>query len=106
MCFTVFVSTIVTNLNEAFRIAKVFIARFKDRGYKTTIKKKKKNDIDSDSDDAEVNTKLETQGDLEKLYLGDKFEGEKSFSRMMSTLLVVLSFSAGMPFLYVVAAGF
>jgi hypothetical protein len=38
--------------------------------------------------------------------MGDKFEGEKSYSRMMSTLLVTLSFSAGMPILYAVAAGF
>ena len=40
---------------------------------------------------------------MDHLYLGDEFEGEKSFSRMMSTLLVCLSFSAGMPVLYVVA---
>jgi hypothetical protein len=60
LCFTVFVSTIITNINEARRIAEVFFKRFKDRGYKKTIKKMKRDTIDSDSDDAEVNTKLQT----------------------------------------------
>jgi hypothetical protein len=56
-----------------------------------------------DSDDDEVNTKLKSQEDVNQLYLGDEFEGEKSYSRMMSTLLVCVSFSTGMPVLYVVA---
>ena len=76
-----------------------------------TIKKIKKEDKDAppqtdSEDEPEMNTKMQTQNDLEQLYLGDKFEGEKSYSRMMSTLLVTLSFSAGMPIMYAVAAGF
>ena len=76
----------------------MFVKRFKDRTYKFNIKKN-----DEDSDDDDINTKLKSQEDVNDLYLGDEFEGEKSFSRMMSTLLVCLSFSAGMPVLYAVA---
>jgi hypothetical protein len=98
LCFTIWMSSVITNIKEVERISKVFIARFLDRNYKLNIKKD-----EEDSDDDEVNTKKKSQEDLEQLYIGDEFEGEKSFSRMMSTLLVCLSFSAGMPVLYVVA---
>lgn len=33
--------------------------------------------------------------------MGDEFSGEKQFSRMMSILLVCMSYSSGMPILYV-----
>jgi len=43
---------------------------------------------------------------LEELYTGKEFEGEKAFSRMMSTLFVILMYSSGMPILYVIGAFF
>jgi cytochrome b subunit of formate dehydrogenase len=43
---------------------------------------------------------------LEQLYIGREFQGEKAFSRMMSTLFVILSYSSGMPVLYVVGVIF
>jgi hypothetical protein len=98
LCFTVFMSSMLTNVNEVRRISEVFYNRLKDRDYKLNIKKNPE-----DSDDDEVNTKLKSQDELEALYLGDNFEGEKSFSRMMSVLFICISFSAGMPILYVIA---
>ena len=44
-----------------------------------------------------------TQDDLETLYKGDIFEGDKTISRMTSTLLICLTFSSGMPILYFLA---
>ena len=40
------------------------------------------------------------------MYSGPEFEGEAAFSRMMSTLFVILLFCSGMPFLYVIGAVF
>lgn len=43
---------------------------------------------------------------MEALYTGGKFAGEKTFSRMMSTLLVIVTYSSGMPVLYLVGSVF
>ena len=59
-----------------------------------------------DEDDDEVNSKCANQAEAEALYTGGTFAGEKTFSRMMSTLLVVVSYSGGMPVLYLVGALF
>ena len=40
------------------------------------------------------------------MYQGPPFPGEKVFSRMMSTLLVILSFSGAMPVLYILGIMF
>lgn len=40
------------------------------------------------------------------MYTGEIFEGGRNFSRMMSTLMVLLTYSSGMPVLYVVGAIF
>lgn len=39
LSFTLFASTIVTNIQEFYRILKVFYKRFADRGRKLNIKK-------------------------------------------------------------------
>lgn len=59
-----------------------------------------KKDIEDEYDD-EVNTKKKAQEDLEALYTGGQFAGGKSFSRMMSTLLVIVCYSSGLPVLYI-----
>lgn len=59
-----------------------------------------------DEDDDETNSKCLTQDEVEALYTGGVFAGEKTFSRMMSTLLVVVTYSSGMPILYMVGAMF
>ena len=75
--------------------------RLKDRGFSPQIKKD-----EEDEDDDEVNTKMTNQEDLNNLYTGETFEGGSSFSRMMSTLMVLLTYSSGMPVLYIVGAVF
>ena len=59
-----------------------------------------KKDIEDEYDD-EVNTKKKAQEDLEALYTGGQFMGGKNFSRMMSTLLVIVCYSSGLPVLYI-----
>jgi hypothetical protein len=58
-----------------------------------------KKDLEDEEDDA-PNTQQVTQKYLEDLYMGTEFSGEKQFSRMMSILLVCMSYSSGMPILY------
>lgn len=69
--------------------------QWRDRGCKGSRRK-----YPDDPDDDEPNTGKLVQEDLEKLYEGEEFEGEKNLSRMMSTLLVLLFYSSGMPIVY------
>ena len=59
-----------------------------------------------DEDDDMPNTRLKLQADLEKLYTSKEFQGEKAYSRMMSTLFVVLMYGSGMPIMYIIATVF
>ena len=43
---------------------------------------------------------------MEALYTGKEFKGEKAYSRMMSTLFVILMYSSGMPILYFIGCMF
>ena len=43
---------------------------------------------------------------MEALYTGKEFSGEKAYSRMMSTMFVILMYSSGMPILYFAGAVF
>ena len=53
LCFSIFMSSVLSNLSEVKLIVEVFLTRFLDRGKKLNIKK----DLEDDGDD-EVNTKL------------------------------------------------
>ena len=101
LCLTLFMSTFATNVGEVKKIGEASAKRLVDRKGLPNIKK----DLE-DEDDDEVNTKQILQLDVEALYTGGKFEGEKTFSRMMSTLLVITTYSSGMPILYLVGAFF
>jgi hypothetical protein len=101
LCSTLFMSTFATNVGEIRNIEGALLKRLKDRGFLPNIKK----DME-DEDDDEANTKLIVQKEVEELYNGGKFLGEKTFSRMMSTLLVIVTYSSGMPVLYIVGALF
>lgn len=63
------------------------------------MKRNLKLDPNDDEDDS-ANSKKNTQEELEKLYKGEEFEGDKAFSRMLSTLFVLIMYSGGMPVLY------
>lgn len=97
LCFTIFTSSISTNIDVVTMLGKRLMTRCRDRGYKLSIKKDPE-----DEDDDEVNTKKATQEELEQMYLGEEFQGQRDLSRMMSTLTVCILYSGGMPVLYIV----
>jgi len=97
LCFTIFTSSVATNIDVVTSIGKVIFNRFRDRSFKQAVKK----DVEDELDD-EPRSKMATQDELEALYKGGEFEGQKSFSRMMSTLAVCILYSSGMPSLYLV----
>jgi len=71
------------------------IVRCIDRKGKINIK------LDPEDEDCDQpNTRIRIQADLEKLYMGKIFKGEKAYSRMMSTMFVIQMYSSGMPILY------
>lgn len=90
-------SVILTNIREIKSIAKTLFDRLLDRNFNISLKKDPE-----DEDDDEPNSKKKTQSELEELYMGGEFEGERSFSRLMSHLLILITFSSGMPNLYFV----
>jgi hypothetical protein len=96
ICFFIFMSSFLSNSADLQGFSIAVIRRFVDRGYKMHLKQDPE-----DEDDDVPNTKKKIQGDLEQLYMGKEFQGEKAYSRMMSTLFVILLYSSGMPILYV-----
>ena len=94
-------SAVATNITEIQKSSLAFFKRCIDRRGKLQIQK-----YPEDEDDDEVNSKQNYQDDLNKLYKGNVFEGEKNISRMMSTMLVLTTYSSGMPFLYIIGALF
>lgn len=97
LCFTIFTSSISSNINVVLKIGRTFIQRWFDRSLKPTVKKNKDDEYDD-----EIWSKKATQEDVEELYKGAEFQGQKSFSRMMSVLTVCILYSSGMPALYIV----
>mmetsp|Transcript_4428 Transcript_4428/g.6507 ORF Transcript_4428/g.6507 Transcript_4428/m.6507 type:complete len:201 (+) Transcript_4428:5370-5972(+) len=95
ICVFLFTSSFITNIQDLRMFLQAMLRRLWDRGFKMNLKKDPE-----DEEDDEPNTKLKIQDDLEELYLGEEFEGDQAFSRMMSTLFVLVLYSSGMPFLY------
>lgn len=101
VCMLVFSSIILNNFLSVAGYIWTSCRRCVDRGCSTKMK------VDPDDDEDErPNSKIKIQSELEELYSGPEFEGEAAFSRMMSTLFVILLFCSGMPFLYVIGAVF
>lgn len=98
---TFFVNIFWRNAMDFYRFCTKQLSRWRDRGFKSSKQK-----YPDDPDDDEPNTKKLVQEDLEKLYEGEDFEGDKNLSRMMSTLIVLLLYSPGMPFVYVLGFAF
>ena len=95
ICLFIFLSSFLSNTQDINKFAQAIVVRFYDRKFKMHLKKDPE-----DEDDDEPNTRQKIQSDLETLYTGKEFQGEKAFSRMMSTLFVVMLYSSGMPILY------
>ena len=94
-------SAVATNITEIANSTFAFFLRCLDRRGKMNLQK-----YPEDEDDDEVNTRKIYQEDLNKLYKGKMFQGEKNISRMMSTMLVLATYSSGMPILYIIGAVF
>lgn len=97
LCSTIFLSAILTNVPELQNYAKTEVDRFLDRRFQTNLKK----DVEDEIDD-EPNSKCKLQEQLNALYLGPDWNGPRVISRMISTLLIICSYSSGMPVLYII----
>lgn len=95
ICIFIFMSSFVVNSRDLGRWILTMIVRCIDRKGKINIK------LDPEDEDCDQpNTRIRIQADLEKLYMGKIFKGEKAYSRMMSTMFVIQMYSSGMPILY------
>ena len=101
VCIFIFMSSFLKNVSGILLYVVLGCRRIIDRGCKSDLK----NDPEDPEDDL-PNTKQKIQADLEKIYTGKMFEGEKTYSRMMSTLFVILMYCSGMPILYFIGAVF
>lgn len=94
-------SSFVVNSKDIVKFIITVIKRFRDRSFKMNLK------LDPEDEGCDKpNTKIRIQSDLETLYTGKEFKGEKAYSRMMSTLFVLLMYSSGMPILYLIGTVF
>ena len=101
ICIFIFMSSFVVNSKDIVKFIITVIKRFRDRSFKMNLK------LDPDDEGCDKpNTKIRIQSDLETLYTGKEFKGEKAYSRMMSTLFVLLMYSSGMPILYLIGTVF
>lgn len=97
ICVMIFLSSFLVNSKYVFFFIGSVLVRFRDRHYSTEIK------LDPEDEGCDLpNTRKKVQQDLEKMYTGQMFEGEKAYSRMMSTMFVILMYSSGIPILYVI----
>ena len=84
LCVMIFMSSFLVNSTDVSSALKAFFWRFYDRNFRFNVK------LDPDDDYCDLpNTKKRVQSDLENLYTGCIFNGEKAFSRMMSTMFVI-----------------
>ena len=84
ICIMIFMSSFLVNSKDVIKFLKSAVLRFHDRKFKMNMK------LDPEDEDCDQpNTRIRIQSDLEKLYTGIGFKGEKAFSRMMSTMFVI-----------------
>ena len=101
----IFMSSFVVNSKDVvkfvFTVQKKVLKRFRDRSFKMNLK------LDPEDEGCDKpNTKIRIQSELEAFYTGKEFKGEKAYSRMMSTMFVILMYSSGMPIMYFAGAVF
>ncbi len=101
ICISIFMSSIILNANEIREYLKVIVKRFFDRKGKLNLK------LDPLDEDCDLpNTFKKIQKDLVDLYTGKGFTGEKVFSRLMSTMFVIIMYSSGIPIFYFIGLTF
>lgn len=96
ICLYIFMSSFLINAKDLTEYFKKELIRLWDRNFKTNLK------FDPEDEDCDLpNSRERVQVRLEQLYMGDVFKGEKNYSRMISTLFVILTYCSGMPIMYV-----
>jgi ABC-type phosphate/phosphonate transport system permease subunit len=101
LVITLSLTCFISNSLDMRKFVDVMIKRFRDRGHSPYLKK-----YPEDEEDDQPNTVITSQRALEVLYEGENFENDKALSRMMSTFLVVMFFSGGMPMMYIFGFAF
>ena len=95
ICIFIFMSSFVVNSKDLGRWFVTSVFRLVDRKGKMNLK------LDPEDEDCDKpNSQIRIQKNLELLYTGKGFKGEKSYSRLMSTMFVIQLYSSGMPILY------
>ena len=96
ICIFIFMSSFLINSKDIIQFILTAIYRFFDRKFKFNLK------LDPEDEDCDrPNSRIRIQSELENLYKGKVFKGEKAYSRMMSTMFVIQMYSSGMPILYI-----
>lgn len=95
ICVFIFMSSFLINGKDVITFILTSVYRLFDRKGKLNLKQ------DPDDEDCDKpNSRIRIQSELETLYKGKMFKGEKAYSRMMSTMFVIQMYSSGMPILY------
>ena len=101
ICKSLYMSALISNVIDLAVYLFYAIKRLVNRRFKSGLKK------DPDDEDCDkVNTSYKYHEQVQYLYTGVTFQGERAYSRMMSSLFVILMYSSGMPILYVIGAFF
>lgn len=101
ICIALAMSIFTSNIFEFFNYIRRSLKRMEDRMWLPNLKR-----YPDEEDDDDPNTLKNTQDDLEKLYEGEEFQGEKNISRMTSTFFIIIMYSSGMPILYMIGIAF
>jgi hypothetical protein len=97
VCIMLFTSSFLVNSKDIFTCLWTYLKRCRDRRFKLNTK------LDPEDPDCDLpNSRIRVQSELESLYTGNVFKGEKAFSRMMSTMFVIQLYTGGMPILYLI----
>jgi hypothetical protein len=84
ICIFIFMSSFLINSKDIVRFVITAFYRCYDRKFRLNMK------LDADDEGCDQpNSRIRIQSDLEGLYKGKIFKGEKAYSRMMSTMFVI-----------------
>ena len=84
VCIFIFMSSFLINAKDIITFIITAIYRCYDRKFKMNLK------LDPEDEDCDKpNSRIRIQSELESVYKGKIFKGEKAYSRMMSTMFVI-----------------
>ena len=95
LCLTLFINIFSPHVSKIAKPIVKILKRWKDRGFRFSFVK--------NSEEDEVQTKLELQSDLNDLYTGDQIASHFVYAQNYTYLWCVMTYSCGMPILYPLA---